>query len=257
MRMLLVLVATLVVTPVALAKVWTTVYRCDGTTPLATVDPNHPTIYRDIMVGTRLVIVVSSDGPGIYGGYQLWSGGLVISQDDWQRGTLSGRGYNRQRRSYDGSALLAAATQGRASVQYREYLQPDMGRGFDLRPNQYSVAGDWFVFDYHAEQTGSCDVGLYDFDASMDVPLETLSFTHVPSRDFNGDTIVNFEDLALLAACYSAVVGPDPNDSAAPFDLDSNGRIDLGDIAAFSEYWLQRTDCGTLSTDPNKSSPSL
>jgi len=47
--------------PAALAKVWTTVYGCDGVTPLEAVDPNHPTVYRDIMVGTRLVLVVSSD----------------------------------------------------------------------------------------------------------------------------------------------------------------------------------------------------
>ncbi|MCL5282691.1 MAG: hypothetical protein M1376_22630 [Planctomycetes bacterium] len=257
MRALYVLVAALVVASLASARVWTTVYRCDETTPLAAVDPNHPTIYRDIMVGTRLVLVVGSDGPGIYGDHQLWSGGLVISRDDWQRGTLSGRGYNQQRRNYDGSALFAAATQGRASVQYREYFQPDTGYGFDLRPNQYSSAGDWFVFDYHAERPGSCDVALYDFHASLDMPLETLSFTHVPSRDFNGDTIVTFWDLALLASRCGTVVGSDPNDPAAPLDLDCNGRIDLGDIAAFSEYWLERTDCGKPMTDPTKSSPSL
>ncbi len=257
MRTLFVLVIAMAVAPLAFAKVWTTVYRCDETTPLAAVDANHPTVYRDIMVGTRLVIVVSSDAPGLYGDHQLWSGGLVISRDDWQRGTLSGRGYNEQRRNYDGSTLAAAVLLGRASAQYREYLQPDTGNGFDLRPGQYSIAGDWFVLDYHAKQTGSCDVGLYDFDASIDVPLETLSFTHVPSRDFNGDTIVNFRDLALLASRCGTVVAPDPNDRNAPFDLDANGRVDVGDIASFSEYWLERTDCGKPVTDPNKSSPGL
>ncbi len=257
MRKLFVLVAALVVAPLAWAKVWTTVYRCDGTTPLAAVDPNHPTVYRDIMVGTRLVIVISSDAPGIYDDRQLWSGGLVISRDDWQRGTLSGRGYNEQRRNYDGSTLAAAATLGKATAQYREYFQPDTGYGFDLRPNQYSVAGDWFVLDYHAERLGSCDVALYDFDASLDVPLETLSFAHVSSRDFNGDTIVNFRDLALLVSRCGAIVAPDPNDPNAPFDLDANGRVDVADIASFSEYWLERTDCGKPVTDPNQSSPGL
>jgi hypothetical protein len=208
------------------------------------------------MVGTRLVIVISSDGPGIYGD-QAWWGGLVISRDDWQRGTLSGRGYNQRHRNYDGSSLPAAGPIHPATVLYHEYFQPDTGNGFDLSVNQFSVAGDWFVFDYHAERLGSCDVALYDFDASLDAPLETLSFAHVPSRDFNGDTIVNFQDLALLASRCGAVVEPDPNDPDAPFDLDANGRVDLGDIVSFSEYWLQSTDCQGPATDPSKSSPSL
>jgi hypothetical protein len=256
-RTLFVLIATMAVAPLAFARVWTTVYRCDEATPLAAADANHPTAYRDIMVGTRLVIVVCSDAPGIYGYDQVWSGGLVISRDDWQRGTLSGRGYNQRHRNYDGSSLPAAGPIHPATVLYHEYFQPDTGSGFDLSVTQYSTAGDWFVFDYHAEQTGSCDVGLYDFNASFDVPLETLSFTHVPSRDFNGDTIVNFQDLALLASRCGAVVGSDPNNPDASFDLDANGRVDLGDIASFSEYWLQRTDCQGPPTDPSKPSPSL
>jgi hypothetical protein len=257
MRTLFVLVIGVTIVSPVLARVWTTVYRCDETTPLEAVDPNHPTIYRDIMVGTRLVIVVSSDAPGIYGDHQLWSGGLVISLDDWQRGTLSGRRYDQKRRNYDGSLLAAAGPAGAGTVVYREYFQPDTGNGFDLGVSQFSFAGDWFVFDYHAEQTGFCDVGLYDYHASFDVPLETLSFTHVPSRDFNGDTIVNFQDFALLASRCRAGVMPDPNGLDAPFDLDSDGRIDPGDIASFSEYWLERTDCPQPIPDPNAPSPNF
>jgi hypothetical protein len=257
MKTLFVLVVAAVVAPLAPAKVWTTVYRCDETTPLAAVDPNHPTVYRDIMVGTRLVIVISSDAPGIVGDHQLWTGWLVISRDDWQRGTLSGRGYNQRRRNYDGSLLAAAGPLEAGTVAYHEYWQPNMGNGFDLSVSMFSVAGDWFVLDYHAEQTGFCDVGLYDYHASSDVPLETLSFTHVPSRDFNGDTIVDFQDFALLASRCGAAVAPDPNGFDAPFDLDSDGRIDLGDIASFSECWLERTDCRPPMTDPNEPSPSL
>jgi hypothetical protein len=257
MKTLFVLVVAVAVSRLALAKVWTTVYRCDETTPLEAVDPNHPTIYRDIMVGTRLVIVVSSDAPGIYGDHQLWSGGLVISLDDWQRGTLSGRGYDQKRRNYDGSFLAAAGPLGSVTVRYRVYFQPDLRNGFDLGVSQFSVAGDWFVFDYHAEQTGFCDVGLYDYHASSDVPLETLSFTHVLSRDFNGDSVVDFQDFALLASRCGTTVAPDPNGPDALFDLDSDGRIDLGDIASFSEYWLERTDCRPPATDPNEPSPGL
>jgi len=255
--MLFVLIAAAAVGPTTMAKVWTTVYRYDETTPLAAVDSNHPTVYRDIMVGTRLVIVISSDAPGISDDRQRWSGGLMISLDDWQRGTLSGRSYDRQRRNYDGSALAAAGPVGSVRVWYRAYWQPDTGNGFDLGVSQFSVAGDWFVFDYHAEQIGSCDVRLYDFHASFDVPLETLSFTHVASRDFDGDMIVTFQDFALLASRCGAAVGPDPNAPDTSFDLDANGRIDLGDIASFSEYWLQWTDCRGPVTEAQKPSRGL
>jgi hypothetical protein len=87
------------------------------------------------------------------------------------------------------------------------------------------------------------------------VPIQTLSFTHVPSRDFNGDTIVNFQDLALLASHWGSKA--DPNSPDAAFDLNADRRIDLGDLALFSEYWLERTDCSKAATNPNKPAPSL
>ncbi len=253
MRTLFVLVIAVAVTPMALAKVWTTVYRCDETTPLAAVDPNHPTVYRDIMVGTRLVILVSSD----QGGY--WFGNLLSSWDDAPYGALTGRGYlatlpgtTVKGPSYKDSLLPSAGKQARARPYAGQF-----GIGLEFYSDPVAVPGDWFIFDYQATQLGSCDLGLYDLLASYDVPLETLSFTHVPSRDFNVDAIVNFQDLALLASRCGAVVEPDPNAPDASFDLDSNGRIDLGDIASFSEYWLERTDCRSPGADPNNPTASL
>ena len=61
MKKLLVLALVAALTPVAAAKVWVTVYQHDGKTPLAAVDADHPNVYRDIMVGTRLTLVISSD----------------------------------------------------------------------------------------------------------------------------------------------------------------------------------------------------
>jgi len=55
------------------------------------------------MVGSRLVIFINSDTEG------AWWGHLLLSRDDGRYGTLSGRGYNEQRGSYDGSHLPAAA----------------------------------------------------------------------------------------------------------------------------------------------------
>jgi hypothetical protein len=68
------------------------------------------------------------------------------------------------------------------------------------RPALLCLPGDWFVIDYYAEQVGACDVGLYNLSVGYSVPIETLAFTQVPSRDFNGDTVVNFKDLALLTS---------------------------------------------------------
>ena len=58
------------------------------------------------------------------------------------------------------------------------------------------------------------------------------------------ETIVNFEDLALLAGHWRTTVGHDPDSPEVVFDLDSDNRIDADDLALFSEYWLERTDCG-------------
>lgn len=244
------LAATALLAPAARARVWVTAYRSDETTPLAVVDPNHPTVYRDIMVGTRLVLVVRSDAPGEVKvaphKYRVWSGFLGISWDDWQRGTLAGRDYNKKEDTYDGSYLPAAGLEP-ATVWYREYI-PDW-IGFDIGTGPYSTPGDWFVFDYHAQQAGTCAVGLYDWNVDLSAPIQSLSFTQVRTRDFNGDTIVNFQDLALLTARWGATV--DPNSPQAAFDLNADGRIDLGDLPLFSEYWLERTDSSPTATDPN------
>ncbi len=64
----------------------------------------------------------------------------------------------------------------------------------------------------------------------------------------------------LLVPGIAVVVGPRPVlviHSGASGIRDANGRIDFGDIASFSEYWLQRTDYRGPATDPNKPLPGL
>jgi len=250
--MVFALAVIVAVAPLARANVWTTVYRCDETTPLAVVDPNRPGVYRDIMVGTRLVIVVSSD-TGEY-----WGGQLRLSWDDAQYAALTGRGPtivpDTVRPNYRDSCLEAAG-EGAISWDYSSAR----GVGLEFVTSAYApvVPGDWFLLDYRAEQVGSCELGLYNPAASYDVPIETLSFTHVPSRDFDGDTIVNFEDLALVAGHWRATVDPDPNSPEAVFDLNSDSRVDADDLALFSEYWLERTDCIDAVVDPNNSSSGI
>jgi hypothetical protein len=216
-------------------------------TPLAPVDANHPTAYRDVMVGTHLVIVISSDTA------RPWAGALLLSDEDVNNATLSGRGYNPDALNYDGSCLKAAGS--RATVM--EYLS-DAGLGFES--NNYvrdAVPGDWFVFDYHAEQAGLVGLALYDLVFSFDMPIETLSFTQVASRDFNSDGIVDFEDLALLSKGWRSPVASDAKTAEPRFDLNADRRIDIGDLALFTEYWLERTDCDEPPADPNSSPPAL
>jgi hypothetical protein len=246
MKKLFVLALAATLTPIAAAKVWISVYRCDGATPLAAVDSNHPNVYRDVMVGTRLTLVLSSDTS------DYWCGSLRLSWDDAQYAKLSGRGYTAtlpgtkiKIPNYKGSCLDAAGT--RASVQ--DFMDSG-GGGLDFSSDHTpyisgghpAYPGDWFVVDYHAEQVGNCKVGLYDLFAGFDVPIQTMFFTHVPSRDFNGDTVVDLKDFALFASHWRSAVDPNASPGAA-LDLNADGRVNASDLASFSEYWLERTDC--------------
>lgn len=258
MKKLLVLALAAALTPLAAAKVWVTVYQYDGKTPLAAVDANQPDVYREIMVGTRLTLVISSDAA------DKWGGNLKLSWDDALYGRLSGRGLTppapgspTKISTYKGSCLDAAGTKATVMDLADAYwLGLNFGNDTSAyQPNGGHVAypGDWFVVDYYAEQVGDCSVEFHGHDLPSHaadrnaVPiigpeqlLQTLSFQHVPSRDFNGDTVVDFQDFARFAAHWRSV--PDPNVGAA-FDLNTDGRVDGLDLAFFSEYGLERTDC--------------
>jgi hypothetical protein len=68
-----------------------------------------------------------------------------------------------------------------------------------------------------------------------------MSFTHVPSRDLNGDCIVNFMDFAVLGLYWGITNCTDPN-GCGKVDFDGDKIIDINDFGLFSEYWLERTD---------------
>lgn len=246
MRMLLVMVFVVFFASVTQAGVWSTVYRCDEKTPLAAIDPNYPTVYRDVMVGTHLVIVVSSDT----GGY--WSGGLWIPLEDVEDAILDGRGYVAKPRNYRDSCLEAAGE----GAQVLSFYNMN-GRGYRLwttddwgLPGRDTSAGDWFILDYHARQVGLCDVFLAAGTLSSGTLIETLSFTHVPSRDFNEDATINFADFARFSSQWRSAPDSDPNSPRAALDLNSDRQVDPADLVLFGEYWLERTGCQT-AIDPN------
>jgi hypothetical protein len=237
MRMLAMTVVVLVLSVGVQARVWTTVYRCDERTPLVAVDPNHPTVYQDIMVGTKLVVVIGSDTElGFFGWLQFPDDGVM---------SLNGRRYDPGSDCYTDSVLPAAGSEA-GVVSF-----VDLGaRGFNLATGFDSSSGAWFIFDYRAERAGSCGLELYDVFVDWNVPVNVLSFAHIPSCDFNNDTRVDFEDFALLASHNSPLADSITDDQTA-FDLNSDRVIDFRDLAQFSGHWLERIACDT-PLDPNQ-----
>ncbi|MCK4628775.1 MAG: hypothetical protein KAT56_07205, partial [Sedimentisphaerales bacterium] len=80
----------LVIFGVAIVKgeVTVNVYEADGVTPF---------VDRDIMVGTKLTIIVSSDDDG------YWSGGLFITGQDRALAELTARGWDSDTQDWMGS----------------------------------------------------------------------------------------------------------------------------------------------------------
>ena len=254
----------------AFATVSVHVYRADEQTPLAWGDPNIPDVYCDIMVGTRLTLFFVSDTA-----LPSWSGGLRISWDDWDRGTVAARGYNEDTLIYEGSILPASGDDTHITNS-----QASEGVKFSLGAFQ-PIAGEWAVLDYRAQAVGTCIVGVYGVEAD-EIPDEldpfagepapagkvwtqALSFNHVPSRDYDGDSTVDFVDFALWADRWQEISVPDPNaadpnapDPNAPSvpmtaDLNADETVGLADLGLFCEYWLERTDIVELMPDPNVS----
>jgi hypothetical protein len=228
---LLILVLPFGTVSMAAGEVSTRVCLSDGETLTLLVDPNIPYVYQDIMVGTMLTIIISSDA----GGY--WDGGLFIQGEDRKYGVLSARDYNDVTLDWEGSRLDAVSSEARV------FDCDDVDRkGFDLYSHRDAIAGDWFIIDYTATDVGECSVGFYDYSEpiGMDFPIYEMVFFHVPSRDFNNDTTVNVADLAVIALCWQVDDCNDP-DTCAGTDLDANGSVDINDLILFCDYWLEKT----------------
>ncbi|MCK5172759.1 MAG: hypothetical protein KAR47_05165 [Planctomycetes bacterium] len=196
------------------------VYEADGTTLFDG---------REIMVGTRLTFIVSSDS----GGY--WSGGLFIEGQNRAFGALTARDPDPNSRDWAGSHYEEAGDEAGVFPWNDSAIW-----GFDLYTSDIATAGDWFILDYEAIGAGDPNVGFYDYGISWDEPNSFVSFIQVPSRDFNDDEIVNLLDYAVLSSNWLA---EDCND---PFwcgkaDIDADGDVDTDDLMDFAEYWLWDT----------------
>ena len=221
MKKLIPLVAVFVMASVAVGAVSTRVCEADGNTPFDG---------RNIMVGTKLTIIVSSDTA------EYWSGDLAIEDANMDYGVLSARDYNESTLDWEGSRFPEAGTGARV------YTWEEMGiYGFSLYGHSSAVAGDWFIIDYTATSVGDCNVGFYDHSISGTDPNYYLEFSHVRTRDFNNDTKVDFADFALLASYWQITACSDPNWCEGT-DLDTDGSVDADDLALFLNYWLEKTE---------------
>jgi hypothetical protein len=221
------------ITHTAIGTVSTRVCLADGNTPLELADPNIPFVYRDIMVGTRLTIIISSDTDSDFNSY--WTGDIAIEGEDMYKGLLSARDYNEITNDYQGSHLSSAGKM----AHVWNWIMPDI-QGFNLGGDITAVAGDWFIIDYIATGIGTCYVAFYDLDVSWEEPIYYLVFSHVPTRDFNSYTKVDFADFALLASHWQQIDCNDTNWCEGT-DLDNDGNVDSDDLIMFAEYWLEST----------------
>ena len=220
MTRITVLILIVCLTPIASGEGRLRVCEADGTTPFTG---------REIMVGTRLTLIVSSD----YGEY--WSGGLFINGQNRALGALSARGEDPNTGDWSGSHYEGAGDTARVSNWEDSAIW-----GFDLyTSDSNSTAGncDWFILDYEAIGAGDPNVGFYDYGVSWDDPNFFVGFSQVPSRDFNDDDSVNLLDYSIFSSYWLVNDCNDPN-WCDHTDIDTDGDVDIYDLISFADYWL-------------------
>ncbi len=196
------------------------VYEQDGITP-----------YRGegVMVGGGVVIRIASDSN------EVWSGGLFVPSADRYFGALHGRG-DPTLRDWADSHLPAAGATAMVLDWADSYIH-----GYDFYTSEEGDVepGCWFVIDYAAEAEGACRIYAYNHSAEWNQadPNNSLTMENVPTRDFNGDHLVNLTDFSRFAAQWlkSDCSGPNWCDHA---DLDRDGSVGLSDLRLFSDFWL-------------------
>jgi len=213
-------------TAVLAVKVSTRVYLRDSNTPLELANPDVPWVYKDIMAGTQLKIIVNSNEDGDF------AGGLFIPRQELDSGF--GDLYCIGEDCLD--SILPAAGAGALVIRSDDI---EVG-GFILLTDIDAVSDDWFIIDYDALAIGLCHVGLYDDNWIFGVPYYEMTFNQVPTRDYNGDYIVNFEDFSIFAAYWSIINCSDP-DNCGKADFNADQAINIDDLAMFVEFWLGKT----------------
>ena len=222
MKMVISLVLFFSLISVTLGKVSTRVCLADGNTPLE---------YQEVMVGTKLTIIVDSNAA------EYWDGDLALMGEDVNRAVLSARGPE-MFGDWSGSHLETA---GFSAAVY-DWVNLEI-QGFDLYTDFLGgEVGDWFIIGYTATAIGDCNVAFFDgIDyAPPYEPTYYIEFTHVRTRDFDGSTGVDFGDFAMLGSYWHQSC-TDPNWCEGT-DLDLSGIVDINDLMLFTDYWLEKTE---------------
>ena len=238
MKRLISFIILLIAAPAAHAEVFTRVCLANGNTPLGLADPCIPFVYRPIMVGTHLTIIINSDSS------DYWDGELAIWDTNRNYGRLYGRDFNEETGDWKGSRFPAAGDMARVW----DFVAPETVDGQTHDANGFwfygdtdnAIPGDWFIVDYNAIGLGACSVIFYDWNVDWDHPLYQMSFTQVRTRDFNNDGIVNFEDFAVLGLNWQRTDCLEPENCSGT-DLDADGYVGISDLRQFAEYWLEKT----------------
>lgn len=230
------------IAPMATAEISTRVCLANGQSPFLPLEPNAPHVYPEIMVGTKLTVLVDSNVA------EYWSGCLAITGTDIDRGVLSARDYNDDPNVLDWEGSRFAAASEDARVWGWEESGID---GFCLYGDSESTAGDWFIIDYNATNIGYCSVAYYDHNYDWFVPLYYLEFYHVRTRDFDSDTKVGFSDFSLLASSWQRT-DCEPANWCGGTDLNTDGDVDRNDLMLFAEYWLETTEYNVRIRDLNR-----
>ncbi len=183
-------------------------------------DGNTPLLYNEVMVGTKLTLIVSSDTIVTNDYYY----DMVIERPDWDRGVLD-----------EGSLLAAAHPDAFICFLHDDDAGQD---GFEY--SGLGNIGDWFLVDYNALQEGNCTVKLYENYFDNPVPIHESTFVHVPTRDFDNSKIVDFVDFTTFASYWQEQNCQGDCEKVNFHNTDS--KIDIDDLVMFCDYWLEETE---------------
>lgn len=175
--------------------------------------------YTDIMVGTKLKIVVNSDT------IEYWTADFGVEEPYWLNGFLFHRD------------PLPAAGDLAFIYESEDGFTKWIGVSTD---GDNIAAGDWFIIDYNATDVGDFVIGFYDYAIDPWNPHYYMSFSNVPSRDFNGDEIVNFKDYRIFLTHWQEI-NCEISNWCNGSDIDMDDDVDLSDLMLFCEFWLEKT----------------
>ncbi len=191
-------------------------------------EPNQPYFYSNIMIGTKVEIYISSDTA------ERWGGSVALADTNMYNGILSARDFNVTTLDWEGSRFPDA---GKEAVVWN--WEEDWGiYGFEMHTGSTQIRpGRWFVIDYVPAKVGITKIGFYDHSINWYVPIFHLTFSQVPTRDFNSDTKVDFKDFACFSKQWFELNCNEPNFCQGA-DLDLDHDVDGDDLLLFLDFWL-------------------